>query len=228
MKVFILIPVYKRPEVFTIVYKRLNEIRLKSKLDITVVLAGDNSDPCKVVYEQNKQGNDEYIICNNLPVSNKFNYLYDYIKDEDFDYSIITGSDDLISDKGFKELEDAIFEQEYHYICFSDINFYDSKTKKAGYFIAKNSSLNKSIGCYRALHKDLLKAMKFKPYFDGSNSGIDYTMEQNLSLIKGINKKQIVLGNTGDMVDVKSNVNINSFQYLEKIFNLADVNKFPN
>jgi hypothetical protein len=227
MKVFLLIPVYKRAKIFELVYKRLNDIRLKSKLNITIIVAGNLEDECKNVYQKLKQGQDEYIICNNTPVSNKFNALHEYLKGEDFDYSITTGSDDIISDYAWQLLENAIIEQQYHYICFKDLNFYDSVTKKVGYYATKEKSVNKSIGCYRALHKNILETLKYKPYEDGRNNGIDFTMEQKMHYLKGVVSKEITVGNKGHIVDVKSNVNINSYQYLEKIFNLADVNNFP-
>lgn len=227
MKIYILIPVYKRAQIFEKTIKRLSDIRKKSEHEISFIIAGDFKDECKNVYDKYKTAGDEFIIYPNTPVSNKFNALFYHIKEKAFDYALIVGSDDLISDYGWQQLENEMVKQEHHYIAFLDLNFYDTKTKKTGYFITKKTSLNKSIGCYRALHKNLLKSLKFKPFADGKNSGIDFTLEEKLQYVQGLKTHEIKLGNHGHIVDLKSSININSFAYLEKIFNLADVNNFP-
>lgn len=227
MKIYILIPVYKRAEIFEKTIKRISDIRKKSEHEILFIIVGDFKDECKLVYDKYKIDGDEYVIYPNSPVSNKFNAMYQHIKDKDFDYAVCVGSDDIISNYGWQQLENEMTKQDYHYIAFLDCNFYDTKTKRSGYFLVKQSSLNKSIGCYRALHKNLLKSLKFKPYSDGKNSGIDFTMEEKLKYVKGLKTHEIKLGNHGHIVDLKSSININSFAYLEKIFNLADVNNFP-
>jgi len=228
MNIYILIPVYKRGEIFEKVLIRLNEIRELSKLKIGIVVAGEKDDVCYEVFNSHKKEHDVFIAHKNLPVSNKFNGLFKYLEDKEFDYAMIVGSDDLISNKAWKLLEKEIVKYETHFIGFKDLNFYDTKTKRVGYFICKKSSYNQTIGCFRTLHYNLIKALNFEPYYNGKDSGIDFSMEEKIKYINGVTQKEITVGNTGEIVDLKSNVNINSYEYLKKIFTLASLDTFPN
>jgi len=226
MKLKLLIPVYKRPDVFAKVMTRLKQI--KSKHELHFVVCGDIDDECKQVYDRFATYTDQYITFPNRPISNKFNALYKQIEGTDFDYAIIIGSDDLISDATWRRLEEAMEEKEYHFIGFKDLNFHNLKTGESGYYKYAGYHANKTIGCYRALHKTLLNALDYEPFQEGFNTGIDHTMQIKMSYVDGIKQHVMEVGNTGGIVDIKSGLNIHSYEKLKKGFKFANKEDFPN
>jgi len=227
MRVIVCIPVWKRHKIFEKVLIRLNEIRQWSKNEIIIYCAGEFTDECHSVFLDHKKKHDKYLSRVNRPVSNKFNYLFQNLKNIDFDYATIVGSDDLVSDEGWQIMENAMNEYKYHFIAFKDVNFFDSKTKTASYYEFRGRTQNRSVGCYRFLHENLVKSLDYTPFRDGMDSGIDWTMEQKLEYYQNIEKKIISLGNKGHIVDVKSGTNINSYNKLKVIMNKSDVSLFP-
>lgn len=227
MRIIICIPVWNRPKIFEKVIKRINQIRDWSKSEIIVYCAGDFADECHQVFVNYQRKHDKYLPFKNRPVSNKFNHLFKQIKNIEFDYAAIIGSDDLISDKGWEIIETNLYEYKHHFLAFKDINFYDVLTGKAAYYEYKGRTQNRTVGCYRFLHDNLLKSLNYEAFRDGHNSGIDWTMEQKIQYFTNIDKKIVSMGNKGYMVDVKSGVNINTFQKLQGIFNMTSSDKWP-
>lgn len=227
MKIVLCIPVWKREKIFEKVMQRMNEVRKWSDSEILIYCAGDKEDPCRQVFEDLAHENDRYIIAQNRPVSNKINKIFKELSGIDFDYACTGASDDVVSDNAWNRIESLLNEWKYHFIGIKDINFYDTISGKAAYYMYNGRTQNRTVGCYRFLHYNLLKSLNFTPFYDGHNSGIDWTMEQKIEHFQNIEKKTIELGDTGDMVDIKSAVNINSYQKLKGIFKPSNTDNWP-
>jgi hypothetical protein len=193
-----------------------------------IYCAGDKTDECYKVFQDYKREKDKYIFHKNKPVSTKINAIYAALKDIDFDYVVTGASDDLISDYAWRICEQEMELYKWHIIGFTDANFYDSEKNRAGYHKCRANGYNRLIGCYRFLHYQLIEALNFKPFSDGLNSGIDGSMEVKIKYMRGLQENKMELGNNGHIVDVKSNININSFDKLKKIFRLAETSVWPD
>ena len=158
----------------------------------------------------NNNPNFKYFNHQNLPVSNKWNYGLSQCKNFDFDYVLMMGSDDVISDDVLLKYND-FFESGYNYIGLTDLFVYNTIDGKFYYWegYSKNSGrFGESLGLGRCLHKEIIEHFNHQLWDYGLNRGLDGSMEKRLKTLASVKKINFNSKDYGVSCDIKSDVNI--------------------
>lgn len=160
--------VHKRPEITEIFLENI-----PSKYPIVIV--GDREDECGEVIAQH--GNTIYLQSENKPLGRKFNKGLEYLRDKDFDYVFITGSDDIFQPELLDYYE--TLKGKYDYVGLTDFYFHDFQaTKYCPGFI--HDRKGEPHGAGRMISRKVLEQLDFKLWDDGLNSGLDASMTKKL------------------------------------------------
>ena len=196
MKLAVLTACYKRYNIFKLFLQHIPK-------DITLICVGDEDENMTAFTESKVKGG--YLIHENKPVSNKWNAGLEFAKSHEFDYLIITGSDDFFS----PDLWEWYKSLDVHYAGLLDFYFMDSLTGKVKY--NDGFSFNRKgepHGAGRALHRSVLDAVGWKLWKDGRNEGLDASMTDTLKGI-AMDFQFIKVQSKGFVaVDVKTDENI--------------------
>lgn len=188
--------------VFTCVYKRreLTELFFKSlkRQELDVYCAYSELED----YDMVKKYAKAFMGCANNPLSNKFNYALGLLRNVDFDYAMILGSDNFISDNFIDVITPHLT---HDYIVFNDIHFYDTLTSRVAYMKYENTSIA-PIGAGSLFSKKLLDKMNYTLWDEDLNYELDTNRHKNLRSVgcKTLNTQELSI----EMVDVKHEVNI--------------------
>ena len=166
MKVITVTTFWNRPNISRIFWEQCREIGLDV---IAVVTEGDHANinlaerlALKTVYMSN----------DNLPA--KWQAGMEVLKQYEFDYFILLGSDDLISKRYFTDVCNKQAKANVLYFGLRDALAYSIDAKKFRYWRGYPEGLrhNESIGPGRMIHKSVLKKIDFK-LFSGAKGGPD-------------------------------------------------------
>lgn len=146
----------------------------------------------------------------NLPVSNKWNYGLTQCKNFNFDYVLMMGSDDIISDGVLLKYNDFM-DLGYNYIGLTDLFVYNTITGKfyywGGYSI-NSGRYGESLGLGRCIHKTIIEEYNYQLWDYGLNKGLDGSMEKRLKTSPLIKKINFNSREYGVSCDIKSELNI--------------------
>lgn len=149
----------------------------------------------------------------NTPLGKKFNSVMKFAMEDQWDYALILGSDDLISNDGLQALIDLNCDHSGVDKMVA-VNSFDGS---AVTFKLQNKLL-RLIGAGRLVSREALEKTMQKSgplWAMDINRGLDYSMEQNL--ISAGYKPRILRRDKVDVVDIKSLVNINGYDALYRI-----------
>lgn len=165
----ILTACHGRPEVFKLFLNSLPQ-------DAYLICVGDD-DQNRISFEESKiKGT--YIIHPNKPVSKKWNYGLQHAKKLNFEYLVITGSDDIFSTDLWDHYK-TLTVQYFGLLDFYFLDYATSKIKYQGGFMANRQG--EPHGAGRALHRSVLDAVNWKLWDDTLNEGLDASMTKSLS-----------------------------------------------
>jgi len=214
-KIVMVIPCWERVEVFSLVCKQLDIFAEKTKeiIDFRVVYVFSENDPelfeLKYAYlTSNHQRH--HIFSDNELLGQKLNDGITYAQVYEYDYLMNFGSDDLI--------HESIIDLYMPFINARTAIFGINKL----YFLQKNedplffSSYNVPyvIGAGRMIHRSVVQYVIFKHgalYLPEINRGMD-TMSAKRMEECGYKQRVIDPGEFPMIVDIKSEININSFE----------------
>lgn len=218
MKILILIPLYKRPEIWKICIRNLKRFirRVSWQIEVVCILSPDD-DHMKTNENLCKLAGFKCIYYPNFPVSDKINAGIRYIMAHyEFDYLMNFGSDDLIH-PDIEQLYDEHFKLNRLFFGINTLYFYDYDSKKAIFFDTYNT--NGAIGAGRMIHKSILDMFHtdMMPLYEpGINQGMDTNSAMMIKRSYGIYEVIVDSGEFPYIVDIKSNTNINYFVHLEE------------
>ncbi len=207
--------------IFTCLYGRLSLTKKffeNLSLDVYCAVSTDEDESIAKEYAK------DYTRVKNKPLSYKFNHSIELLRDVDFDYAVILGSDNFISDNFVSEVLKVA---ESDYIAFKDIWFYSVENDKTTYM--SYDSINIApIGAGSFFSKKLLEEMDYKLWSEPINRALDTHRHRRLNKYKCqyLSCKELGV----EMVDVKLAMNItnpnivNGFKKDE--LKLIDVNIF--
>lgn len=230
MKVVILIPVYKRPEVLKLCLKSLALFIQRVSWEIQVVCLLSPED--KYLKENEKRVKShgfKAIYFKNLPVSDKMNAGIAWIyKNLRFDYLMNFGSDDLIHPK-IEALYEPFVQKTTPLFGVNSLYFHELNEKKTLFFHTYN--FTGSIGAGRMIHFSVIdRIMKEKVpiYEPGLDSGLDTSSAMMIKRMTGVVDVGIECGTFPYIVDIKTTTNINPMFVIEiRAKNITEVdNKF--
>lgn len=228
MKILILIPVYKRPEVLEICLENLKRFIKAVKWRIEVVLLLSPEDHYLAENEKlvRKYGHTA-IYFKNLPVSDKINAGIEWVmKHKKFEYLMNFGSDDLIHPQ-IEQLYKPYFDSKYRFFGINTLFFYELATRKTIFFNTYN--FNGAIGAARMIHYSILKRFtddQFPLYEPGLDCGLDTSSAMQIK--RNLNEFEIIIdsGEFPYIVDIKTPTNINQLMHIEQ--RTKSVKYFPD
>lgn len=152
----------------------------------------------------------DYLSYQNRPLGAKWNALVSYTQYKYYpDYIMILGSDDFISSSYLEYIDDKI-NQGYDLINPMDIYYYSLNWKRryygeCGYYGGKERIL----GVGRTVSRKILDDIKWKPWDDDINNGMDRCFAQKMSWGKPYRVHRFYLRDTSTYIlDIKSDGNI--------------------
>lgn len=228
MKILILIPCWKRPEVVNIVFNNLSIFKMSVKWEIQVLAILCPNDPCLKELEELCDKYEVYkCYFKNQPIGMKLNAGINFAMEYfDFDYLMNFGSDDLIHPR-IARLYGAAFKDLTPVFGINSLFFYDLQTKKTFYF--KTYTDQYAVGAGRMIHKSVLLKLQIKSITLYDNS-IERSCDGNSSLrLKqwlGVENRVIHSGKFPYIVDIKTNTNINHITQIES--HKTQIEYFPN
>lgn len=197
MKIHILTALWKRPEITRICFEGIKRLGLSA----TVAISEKEMIPLCDEYGI------DYVITPNRPVGYKWNEGMIQALKHEWDYVMILGSDDIVSDS-LLDLYKPYMGKYYMFGVDSCYFYYKGAIKK---FTGYADSLNMSVGAGRMIHRSLVEDCM--PLWSNIDRGLD---GNSLRLIrsKGYDEVVVPLGDSV-VLDIKSNENLNAFDNLQ-------------
>lgn len=224
-KLIFLTCTWGRPEITKIFLKNLKYIESKTKnlFDIELFVI-DSDDTNRNVFSKN-DSKVKYFNFKNKPVSNKWNFGVNLLKNLDFDYVFFLGSDDILDEKLINVYYNKML-LNYDFIGITDMYFFNIKNNNLYYWggYSKNSKrYNETIGLGRCISKSLLNKLNYEPWTNNINKGLDFSLQKKLNLIYNFKETKISLINEDCLAcDIKSDLNITNINEYDKQIKLIN------
>ncbi len=197
MKVHVLTALWKRPEITRICFEGIKRLGVEA----TAAISEES------YIEMCEQYGINWVMVQNRPVGNKWNVGMEEALKKDWDYVMILGSDDIVSDY-LLELYKPLMGK-YYMFGVDSCYFYHKGTIKK--FSGYADKLNMSVGAGRMLHRSLVEDCK--PLWPLQNRSLDGGSLRRIRS-KGYDEHVISLGEAV-ILDIKSDENLNAFDNLE-------------
>lgn len=211
-KIRIITCAYKRPEILEVFLKSFlkNKEALKDKIILSLSITGsskEDDNDCKDIFDK-LTPKEHWSESDNFPLSNKWNKAIKEALKKDWDYCMISGSDDIYNEKLFLTYLQYI-ERGYEYIGVKDFFLFDSQTSQLKYWKGyENKRTGESTGAGRLISRKIIEE-SIPLYKEGINNGLDGSMTSKIKtkglVLSCLENKMIVL-------DVKSKTNIWNFE----------------
>jgi glycosyltransferase involved in cell wall biosynthesis len=207
LKIAVVIPLWKRPEVTKFCFDKLIEMISKSKHEIKVTCAISEE-----IYESvcDKYGFD-WVQVENFPLGHKINTGIKKALESEFDYLMMMNSDDVIDVRLIDEVYEPFFDKPYFGINkVTYVNFHTKEARDFTYGIT-------CLGIAKMLRRDIVEKAFKRPgylYKPELNRCLDDTMMDNL--IRTQNVFPVLVKYEGQMAwDFKSETNIWSWDHFK-------------
>lgn len=220
--ILILIPVWKRPDVYRITLAGMlhfiTATQKNVKIQALVVLSPE--DPC---FNENHDTTRYYkefydlesIFYKNDPVGEKHNAGLNYALQEfRFDYLMNFGSDDLIH-PAIIDLYMPYIRCKTPFFGINNVYFWDPVSRRCIFYHAYNDE--RAIGAGRMIRRSILNFLQYKRVnlWDNSrNRSLDGSSRRRIIEHAGVEETVISAGEFPYLVDIKSDVNITSMDHL--------------
>jgi hypothetical protein len=199
LKIQIVIPLWKRPEVTKFCFDELKKLIAESKHELRVLCVISESDYIKVCDDYGFN----WIYADNNPLGEKINKgIKRALEFKGWDYLMMMNSDDVIKTKLIDEVYQPFFESKEKFFGISSVTYVNFHTKEARQFDYEYSVL----GIGKCIRRDVVDEMKGNLYRPELNKCLDDTMLDNLLKIKVYPRMVRYEGMLA--MDFKSEVNI--------------------
>lgn len=149
-----------------------------------------------------------YFSFSNKKLGEKWNFGLQQCKEVDFDYLLITGSDDIFS----PGLIDHLVKQKVHYAGLLDFYFYDTERDLLKYCPGlKYDRAGEPHGAGRIIHRSVLESLNWVLWDDKINHGLDASMTKRLKTLD-IKTHFCKIPDGMFAVDLKSSENIHRLE----------------
>lgn len=205
MKIRIVIPCWKRPEITKFCFGELKKLQQISRhtLDVLCIISEDDYIPiCESL-------GFDWLMYKNNPLGEKINAGIKKSLDYKWDYLMTMNSDSVIREELFDFYEEY-FKRDEKYFGVDTVYFLDSKSGECRKYLYNFTIL----GVAKCIRRDVVESMKGNLYRNDLNSCLDNTMMDNM--IKAGAYPKIVKYKGQLVFDVKSEVNIWPFSHFEK------------
>lgn len=223
MRILTYIPVWQRRSITELCYKSLKRSILSAPKELSfvvLIVASDEQDADLA----RKYGFD-VLMCENLPLGRKFNTGLEHaLSTWNWDYLFQLNSDDLLS-TDFWPIFTDFFTRKLYFFGVNKVYFYDSETKDMREF-------HYGAGCgIRFIRRDIVEkagfvtknnAEVFELWTDYLNGGLDNDSSNTILSRAGKMQHFAMSSPRPVVVDVKSAVNIHSFQEFRNAQRLSE------
>lgn len=215
MKILILVPVYKRPNILKAHLRNIAEfISANPQHQFIPFYILSEED---VNFKQNRQSirhyKFEHCYYRNFPVGEKLNAGLNLAMEVfEFDYLMNMGSDDLLNPYLMKIYEPYI-NAKHPFFGINNLYFYDIYSLETIFFRTMNN--DRSIGAGRMVHISVIKDIRSKGdnfWLNNFNSGLDSCSGTQVRTYTSAEEKVIDVGDIPMVIDIKSYTNINLFK----------------
>lgn len=198
---------WKRPEVFEMWCKNMTSLTPKP----TLVVTGSDHDQCKeiaerygVIYERTQ----------NKMLGAKANLSVQMAKETDCTHVVLTGSDDLMSQKMYE------YYLNFKGDCLGLLDFYflnlvDGRMIHWMGYRANKRRIGEPIGAHKMYSRRIMDLLEWKPFDDNNRHPDEHHTELKLDKL-GIERTNVRMEDTGGIgVDLKNEANITRFALWE-------------
>lgn len=206
---------YKREDVSFLFRNSLLKLQnnFADKYDFMNIVV-DSEESNKEVFKNHPRFN--YFDYPNLPISDKWAYGLHKLKDIDYDYVFMIGSDNTIDSKVFTKYS-SLIDKGTDIIGITDMYAYSLEKDQlfyyGGYPKTNRKRYGETIGLGRCLSKRLIEAMNYELWDRGINKGLDGSMTRRLSEMLSQTKNtftqsKFAIKGIGIACDIKGGFNI--------------------
>lgn len=208
--VVLLTAVWGRPVVTRIFYE--GALRFKRQMEalgckVRIVAGGDEAEHRSLAADMGA----EWVETPNLPLGRKWNNICESAFKGEGDYLFVLGSDDLVSPALVQDYA-AAAKKGVPYCAINECLFFGTIEQKAFRF----SQPGVAVGAGRMIHRNIMLAVNFRPWEDGLNKALDHSMDKKM-LFRRVAVKWMPVDDSRFILDVKSNVNIWSYDRLRSV-----------
>ncbi len=158
MKILFTTIMYNRPKVSEIYLLGLQRLKEVAEFNVLVIVSDDVSAELCDKYAI------KYFYHENLPLGLKHNFMFEKCLEQDFDYVIHSGDDDVMSNELFSYYVSLFANREHEYIKANGLYFYDLKTHKV-----LDHRPNITFGAFRAFKRELIERVGYQCHVRFSN-----------------------------------------------------------
>jgi len=149
-----------------------------------------------------------YIEHENKPLGAKWNRAFQELKGSDFDYVMIIGSDDYLSQK---YLDFCFFNADADYFEFTDLFVVHETENKAYYFDAVQNC-----GAGMIIKREFIEHMNYTPVPDCIERGLDRNIKNHLNKLGAVGDVVSYAVNGFVLIDVKNSESMNPIENFSK------------
>ncbi len=160
----------------------VNNLLALSPVPDVIICGSFGENDCKSIVES---AGFKYIEHENFPVGRKANFCCEQAKEDGFTHYMITGSDDLISQR----LWEFYLNYDGQYAGLKDLYFYSLESKELIYwkgYLEQSRYFGYPIGSYLLISSELMNQVGFRPYNDDSKWPREQDVHMNLSSFANI------------------------------------------
>lgn len=223
IKIIVLTCTWKRPEITTMFVESLLLVQEQTKNIFEYTNIVIDSEESNYGVFKDKIDDFQYYNFKNQPLSDKWNYGSMLLKNHDFDYVLLIGSDDLIDVKFMMEYF-VRMKNGSDYIGILDMYIYDLFRSKLFYwdgYRQMSGRQGETIGLGRCLSKRIVEILDYQLWSYGLNMGLDGSLNKKLNKIPQLERSIFKLEDTNSFAcDIKGDLNITK---LKRITNLVEI-----
>jgi hypothetical protein len=192
---------WKRPQVFDAFCDHFKN-KHKAK---HILVAGSQGDECTDIVRKHEV---RYTVADNRRLGYKANESIRLAKGLDYDYILLTGSDDFMSAK----MWDFYSNYQGDYLCLKDLYFYHTPTKRTIYWKGyEGSRAGQPIGAFQLIKREVVEAMEHTLFDEKLSYPCEVSVFKKASKL-GVQIDALKMGATGGMaVDIKTGENLTKF-----------------
>lgn len=215
MKVCFVTAVWKRPEIFQLFAKGINNLKYWfPDVEIEVAVSGSEGYQSEQMV---KYHGFHYVETPNTPLGAKMNKALQLASKTNADYYILVGSDDIVHHDLFAKYLLGM-KAGFDYIYLIDCYFYNNDTQQSMFWkgYLKPHNRGDALGAGRVLSKQIMQKIGWKCWYDVKLSHVLDTAFDRI--VEPVVKTRLKLSCAEDNVhilDIKSHVNMTKFQLWE-------------
>jgi glycosyltransferase involved in cell wall biosynthesis len=200
VKILVFLAVWKRPEITELCFQGIQRLQKHPDFDIQALAVISELEMIPLCEKYNIN----FVLHENSPLGRKKNKGLARAKSFEFDYLMEIGSDDLVLNDLLDAYKPLI--GKYDFFGIRDLAYLNSETGEC----RRYTSMVSTYGAGRMISRKALEKMKWRLWLDRLNRGLDNNSV--FAMVRGgVGYRQVLSGEFPMVIDVKSKINLWSF-----------------